>query len=350
MTLQALLRHAARLLALPIALTATTAAMIPGHTARAAEFRERTIKFAHVQPKDSHMDAGAQKFAELVKAGSGGKLTIKVFPGGTLGGDLQTLAALQGGTVEMTTMPPGLMVGLNKEYAVFDLPFLFTSFKEADALLDGPVGRTLLEKTPSGVVGLAYWDHGFRNLTNSRRPVRTLEDFQGLKIRVTQSPMIIETINGLGANATPMSFTELYPALETRAVDGQENPSAVIVANKFFEVQKHIALTRHQYNPLIVLFSRKVWDQLNGDERALLTGAATEARLYQRQVSRDMDARAVAELQAKGMQVTEISDAERTRLQERLAPVSEKLARDIGEPLVRQVRAELERIRSGAGN
>lgn len=333
-------------------LRAALAALIPAVTlmaslpAAAADIRERTIKFSHVQPKDSHMDAGAQKFAALVAEKSGKKISVRVFAGGTLGGDIQTLSALQGGTIEMTTLPPGLMAGVNKEYAVFDLPFLFSSFQEADQFLDGPVGSALLAKTSQGLVGLAYWDHGFRNLTNSRRPITKAEDFAGLKVRVSQSPMIIETINGLGANATPMAFTELYSALETRAVDGQENPAAVIEVNKFYEVQKHLALTRHQYNPLIVLISQKVWDQLNADERKLITDAALEAGLHQRKVSREMDAKAVAALKGHGMQVTEISAAERQRMIERLKPVSEKLARDIGEPLVKQVRTELDRIRS----
>jgi tripartite ATP-independent transporter DctP family solute receptor len=196
------------------------------------------------------------------------------------------------------------------------------------------------------VVGLAYWDHGFRNLTNNRRAVARAEDFQGLKIRVAQSPMIINTINGLGANATPMSFTELYGALEAKAVDGQENPTSVIETNKFYEVQKYLTLSRHQYNPLIVIASRKMWDQLTADERKILTDAAVEARAYQRTVSRDMDGKALVSLKSQGMQVTEISDAERKNIIEKLKPVSEKLAKDIGEPLVKQVRAEIDRIRS----
>lgn len=312
---------------------------------QAQDVRERVIKFSHVQPKNSHMDAGAQKFADLVAQKSNKKMTVRVYPGGTLGGDIQTLSALQGGTIEMTTMPPGLMIGLSREYAVFDLPFLFNTFQEADEFLDGAVGKSLLEKTPPGVVGLAYWDHGFRNLTNSRRPVTRAEDFQGLKIRVSQSPMIIGAINGLGANATPMSFTELYSALEVKAVDGQENPTSVIESNKFYEVQKYLSLTRHQYNPLIVLTSRKMWDQLNADERKILQDAAVEARVYQRTVSRDMDAKALTSLKSLGMQVAEVSDTERKAMVDKLKPVSEKLAKDIGEPLVKQVRTEMDRIR-----
>lgn len=333
------IRGAARVSMLPICIAALA------FGAQAQDVRERVIKFSHVQPKNSHMDAGAQKFADLVAQKSNKKITVRVYPGGALGGDIQTLSALQGGTVEMTTMPPGLMIGLSKEYAVFDLPFLFNTFQEADELLDGQVGKALMEKTPPGVVGLAYWDHGFRNLTNNRRPVARAEDFQGLKIRVAQSPMIINTINGLGANATPMSFTELYGALEAKAVDGQENPTSVIEANKFYEVQKYLTLSRHQYNPLIVIASRKMWDQLTADERKILTDAAVEARAYQRAVSRDMDNKALASLKAQGMQVTEVSEAERRNIIEKLKPVSEKLAKDIGEPLVKQVRAEIDRIR-----
>ena len=336
------IRSVARLSLLPICV----ATLALG--AQAQDVRERVIKFSHVQPKNSHMDAGAQKFADLVAQKSNKKITVRVYPGGSLGGDIQTLSALQGGTIEMTTMPPGLMIGLSKEYAVFDLPFLINSFQEADELLDGPVGKHLLDKTPPGVIGLAYWDHGFRNLTNNRRPVARADDFQGLKIRVAQSPMIINTINGLGANATPMSFTELYSALEVKAVDGQENPTSVIETNKFYEVQKYLTLSRHQYNPLIVIASRKMWDQLTPDERKILTDSAIEARAYQRTVSRDMDSKALTSLKAQGMQVTEFSDAERKNIIEKLKPVSEKLAKDIGEPLVKQVRAEIERIRANA--
>jgi TRAP-type transport system periplasmic protein len=330
--------HWLKRLVLPAALTTALCS-------HAADIREHTLKFSFVQPIASHMGLGVQRFAELVGEKSGKKITIKTYPNGTLGGDIQTLSSLQGGTIEMTTLPPGLMVGLNKEYAVFDLPFLFDSFAEADALLDGPFGETMLGKAPNGLVGLAYWDHGFRNLSNSRKPVARLEDLQGLKIRVSQSPMIIETMNGLGANAVPMAFTEVYAALEAKAVDGQENPTAVFEANKFFEVQKHLSLTRHQYNPLIVLASAKAWSQLNDDERKLITEAAQETRAYQRQVSREMEVKALEAVKARGTVVTEVAATERERMREQLKPASEKMSRDIGEALVKQVQAELQKLR-----
>lgn len=323
--------------------------MVGSIAANGAEIRERTFRFSHVQPKDSHFEAGVQKFAELVSQKSNRKITIKSFPAAMLGGDMQTVQALRSGTIDMTTLPPGLLVGLSKEFAVFDLPFLFNNFQEADELLDGKVGQKLMEKAPPGLVGLVYWDHGFRNVSNSKRPIARLEDFQGLKIRVSQSPMIIESIGGLGSNPLPMPFTEVYTSLETKAVDGQENPTAVFESNKFYEVQKYLSLTRHQYNPLIMLVSKKIWDQLNDDERKLLKEAADETRNYQRQVSRDMEKKALELVKAKGTLVNDVPPQEVERMRAKLVAVSEKLAREqIGEAIVKEVYAELERIRGAS--
>ncbi len=317
----------------------------------AAEIRARTFKFSHVQPKDSHFEAGVQRFAELLAAKSNKKLKIKSYPAGTLGGDMQTISALQGGTIDMTTLPPGLLVGLSKEFAVLDMPFLFNNFEEADTLLDGPIGTRLMEKAPPGLVGLVYWDHGFRNLSNSKHPVAKVEDFEGLKIRVSQSPMIIESIKGLGANALPMAFTELYTALETKAVDGQENPTAVFEVNKFNEVQKYLSITRHQYNPLIVLISQKVWDQLNPEEQKVMMEAAKETRQYQRKVSRDMEAKSLESLKKKGTLINDVTLEDFAKMREKSVPVAEKLAKEfVGEAISKEVYDELARIRAGKIN
>ena len=180
----------------------------------------------------------------------------------------------------MTMVVPGTVSGNIKEFSIFDFPLLFNSYEEADAVLDGPVGQKLLTRLPEkGLIGLGYWDHGYRNLTNNRRPVAKLEDIQGLKIRVIQIPIVIDTFNALGANAVPMPLPEVYTALETGAVDGQENPNALIESSKYQEVQKYILTTRHIYNPLVVLFSKKTWDKLSEDERRILQEAARQQRL-----------------------------------------------------------------------
>ena len=276
-------------LAVPLALMTAGPAL--------AEIRDQTVKFASANNKGHPQVTGMEKFAELVREKSGGKIEVKLFPGGTLGGDVQTVSALQGGVIEMTVLNAGILASNVKEFGAVDLPFLFDSGEEADKVMDGPFGTGLMERLPdTGLVGLAYWELGFRNLTNNRHPVTKLEDIKGLKIRTIQSPIPVELFNALGANAVPLPYTELYTALETGTVDGQENPSANIINAKFYEVQKYMTLTRHQYNPQIVLVSKKFWDGLNEEEKAVLQQAAVEARDFQRKVSREQDAAALEEI------------------------------------------------------
>jgi len=315
--------------------------------AGAQDVKERSIKFAFANTADSAHGAGAQKFAEVVAQKSGGKLKVKPYPGGTLGGEVVIASAMQGGTIEMSMMGPGLLTGMDREFGVFDTPFLFDNYKEVDAALDGPVGKKLLDKLPAkGLIGLSYWDHGFRILTNSKRPIAKLEDMQGLKIRVQQIPVFIEAFNALGTNAVPMPFPELYGALESKAVDGQENPFVSVEVTKFYEVQKYASTTRHAYSPLLVLASKKFWDQLSQDERKILLDAANEVKAYERQVSRDMDAKVVDTLKSKGVVITEISAQERARMREKLQPVIEKHKQTVGES-AKEMTAAVEKIRSG---
>jgi tripartite ATP-independent transporter DctP family solute receptor len=311
-----------------------------------AEVQERTIRLPFVQAAEHPHGLGAKRFAELVSEKSGGKMTVKLFPGGTLGGDLQSVSALQGGTLEMTMVSTGLLAGQVKEFAVFDLPFMFEDPREVYAVLDGPMGESLLSKLPEkGLVGLGYWDYGYRHLTNNRRPVTKLEDIQGLKVRVIQIPIFIDLFNTLGANAVPMAFPELYTGLEAGAVDGQENPLSTIVSAKFYEVQKHVALTRHVYNSLAVIFSKKTWDKLSEEERTILQEASAEAKQYEREVSQRQDAEALEFLKKEGVEVTEIAPAEFERMRAAVQPVTEKYTQEIGPELVKAMRAEIEKVR-----
>ncbi|WP_105370155.1 TRAP transporter substrate-binding protein [Neorhizobium huautlense] len=324
-------------IALPALLFAGTAS---------AEIGAHTLKFAAANNKGHPQVTGMEKFAEIVKEKSGGKIEVKLFPGGVLGGDVQTVSALQGGVVEMLVLNAGILASNVKAFGAVDLPFLFNSGEEADKVMDGAFGKSLADKLPAtGLVGLAYWELGFRNLTNERRPVTKLEDIKGLKIRTLQSPIPIEMFNSLGANAVPLPYTELYTALETGTVDGQENPAANIINAKFYEVQKYMTLTRHQYNPQIVLISKKFWDKLNDEEKAVLQSAATEARDFQRKVSREADAKAVAEIKEKGMQVDELSAAETQKLRDAVKPLIDKFSADIGADTVSLLFKELEAVR-----
>jgi tripartite ATP-independent transporter DctP family solute receptor len=314
--------------------------------ALAADIKERTIKYAVIYDLKHPQGLGAEKFAELVGQRSGNKIKVKLYPSGQLGGEVQVVSSLQGGTIEMSAMATPQLVGNIKEFAALDLPFLFNNEKEVDAVVDGPVGKQYLDRLPAkGLVGLSWFEHGFRNLTNSKRPVTKLEDIQGLKLRVQQNAVAIDTFNALGANAVPMSFTELYSALEQKAVDGQENPFSSIETAKFFEVQKYVSVTKHNYTPLILLASKKFWDTLSPDEARILKDAALEAAVYQRRVNREFNEKSLQALKAAGMQVTNIVPAEMDRIRTKVQPVVEKYSKQVGGTLVNDLYAEIEKAR-----
>ena len=327
------------------ALAIGLATLLPLSAALAQDIKERSFKFALQNPKGHPLEQGATKFAELVAAKSGGKIKVNVFPGGTLGGDAANVSALQGGTIEFVMLNSGILASQVKDFEVFDFPFMFASAKEADAIVDGPFGEKLEAKLQDkGIVGLAYFELGFRQLTNSKRAVNTVDDIAGLKLRVIPNAINVDWVKALGANPTPLAFPELYAALEQKAIDGQENPLSVIQANKFFEVQKFLTLTNHQYNPQSLIFSKKVWDGLAEADRKLLKDAAVEAAAFQRKVNRDKSADDLQELKKAGMQVTEFSAAEQAKLRDKLKPVVEKHGAAIA-ATVAELQAELTKIR-----
>lgn len=305
------------------------------------------IRVAYVQSPDHPHGLGIQRFAELVQSKSGGKLPVKTFGNATLGGDAAVISALRGGTIDMTVVIPGLLTGIVKEYVLLDLPFLFNSYAEADAVLDGPVGAKLLEMLPDkGLIGLGWWDHGFRIVTNSRRPITRVEDFSGMKLRVPQSNIFIDTFTTLGANAVPMPIPELYGALESKAVDGQENPYAAVEAIKFNEVQKYASATLHAYNPLVVIFSKRTWDRLTPAEHKIIREAANEAGAYERKVSREANEKSADSLARKGMLVNAVAPAEIARMRDKVKPVTDKFTKEGGEAMAAEIMAEINKVRA----
>jgi tripartite ATP-independent transporter DctP family solute receptor len=285
---------------------------------------------------------------EVLNAKTGGKIKINAFWGGAAGGDLPATQALRAGTQEMVCTSSSPLVGIIKELGVFDLPFLFANEKEADAVLDGPAGQYFNKRLEAvGLVNLAYWENGFRNLTNSKRAVAKVEDFDGVKVRVMQNNIFLDTFKTLGTNAVPMAFGEVFTALETKTIDGQENPFVTIDTSKFYEVQKYLSVTRHAYTPFLVLYSKKLWDQLNPQEQAVLREAAIEGQKVQRATIRAQSDTALAGLKAKGMQVNEITAAEQRRMFEKVKPVYEKHTASIGAEAIDVVFSELKKVRGG---
>jgi tripartite ATP-independent transporter DctP family solute receptor len=287
-----------------------------------------------------------EKFAEIVDAKSGGKLKVQVFPGGALGSDQANVSALQGGTLEMASMNSGIFASQVKEFAAFDLPFMFANGKEADAVVDGPFGQKMHAKLEEkGLVGLGYYELGFRNITNSKRAITKVEDIAGLKLRVIPNPINVDWVKALDANPTPLPWPEVYAALEQKAVDGQENPVATIYGAKLYEVQKYMTLTNHQYNPQSVVISKKFWDTLSADEKKIIGDAVTESAKFQRQQARASVASTLDNLKKAGMTVSELAPGEQVKLVDKMKPVITKHAGAVGEATVSELLAELAKAR-----
>ncbi|SDO26987.1 tripartite ATP-independent transporter solute receptor, DctP family [Rhodoferax sp. OV413] len=327
---------------------ATLAALTFGATgaAFAQDIKPRIIRFGYGLNEQSNQGRAAKVLAEAVEKASGGKMKLRAIGAAALGPDTQMQQALVGGAQEMMVGSTATLVGITKEMALWDTPFLFNNAQEADAVLDGPIGQKVMAKLQEkGLVGLVYWENGFRNLTNNKRPITKLEDMDGVKLRVMQNEVFLNSFKSLGANAIPLPFSELFSALETKAVDGQENPFNTIVSSKFYEVQKYLSVTNHVYSPWIVLASKKWWDGLSKDEQKVLLDAAKTSRDFERKDTRDEAAKALADLKSKGMQINELAPAETARMRDKLTKVNALVATNVGMELWNETQAELAKKR-----
>ncbi len=315
-------------------------------SAASAQFSDRTIRVSNGINQDHPVGNGVAKMTACLTQKSGGKMKLQAFWGGALGGDLQATQALRSGTQEMVITSSSPLVGILPDLGVFDLPFLFANEKEADAILDGSFGKFITDKMPGvGLVNLSYWENGFRNLTNSRKPVTRVEDFPGLKVRVMQNNIFLDTFRTLGTNAVPMAFQEVFAALETKAIDGQENPFVTIDTSKMYEVQKFLSVTNHAYTPFLVLYSKQLFDRLSADEQKALVDCAAEGQKEQRTVSRALSEKSLANVKAQGMQVNMIAPEEQKRMRDAVKPVYERAAATIGKETVDRMQAELAKLR-----
>lgn len=316
-------------------------------SAAAADISVRSLKMPIVNAIDHPQGIGAKVFVDEVAKHTDNKIKIKIFPNGTLGGEQQVASAMQGGTIDVSMMAPAQIVGTVPQFIVLDFPFSFKNTAQADAVLDGPVGKKLMSYMPEkGWVGLAYMEQGYRSISNNKHPITTLEDIKGLKIRTILNPLYIDMINSLGANAVPMPLPELYTAMETHTVDGQENPETSIDANKYYEVQKYFSGTRHIYNPQMLMVSKKLWVKLSTDEQKIFEDAALVARDAQRKAARGMTDVSRKNLTEHGMLLNELSPQEINRMREVIKPVTEKYAANLDPELIKEFNAELERTKN----
>jgi len=283
-----------------VGVAAVAAAVLLAPVAQAAEHTLK-VGIGHA-PTHSFVKA-SEKFKEMAEARSKGRLKVEIFPSSQLGGEreMQEMVAL--GTLEMSVS--GITVIYEPLYALLEAPFLYRDRDHIKKVMASPIvaelGETLLKK---GIRYVGFYENGFRNITNGKRAIQAPADVKGLKIRTPENLAQIETFKALGAVATPMAFSELYNALAQGVVDGQENPLQNIWNGKFYEVQKHLAITGHIYNSAYILMSEKFWSRLPADLRAIVQGAIQEASNLQLEMVANLDKQLVTDMQAKGMQLT----------------------------------------------
>lgn len=295
-------------------------------------------------PTENHpVGQASRHFAKLVEEKTGGRIKIDTFGNGVLGSEPEMQASVQAGFIDIMVGPTPNLVGVVPQFMVFDLPFFYRDFAAVDAVMDGAVGEQLFAKLKekTGIIGLAWWDNGFRHMTNKVRPINTVEDMAGINIRVIPNPLFIATWTALGTNPTPLPWPELYSALENGAVDGQETPYALIDTARFYEVQKYLAKTGHVYTPFVLLASQKWFGSLSDEDKAHVMQAAKESAAFQRDVSRKAADTLEGELEKKGFEFTRPTPKAIAAMAERVAPVVKEYSEKIGVDLVEQARSAM---------
>lgn len=281
---------------------------------------------------------GLEKFKEIFEEKTDGAFEVEIYHSGQIGDDTTMTEGLQLGTQEIAVPSVDNITPLAPEFSVLGFPFLFPSKAVAYDVLDGEVGQGLFEKlTDKNLVGLAYWENGFRNTTNDKGPIESMADLKGLKLRTMQSKLHIEVFSKLGANPTPMSFSELYTGLQQGTVDGQENPYPLIYQQKFHEVQKYMTNTQHVYSPYIFLVGKGFYDDLSEEQQEILKEASIEAGKYQREINEEQEIESLEGLIDEGVVFTELSDEARQEMIETVQPVIDKYTEEIGTDLVNDV-------------
>jgi tripartite ATP-independent transporter DctP family solute receptor len=304
-----------------------------------------TMKFGHDMPEDSAQHVAALKYAELVKERTKGQVEVKVFPAQQLGTDPEMVQQAQMGTLEIVLPPTAKISGFAAQLQLADLPFLFPSKEACYQVLDGPVGDKLLALLDAkGLKGVSFWESGFKQIT-ANKAIRKPEDFAGMKVRVMESPLLIAQYKQVKANPVPIDFAETYNALQQGVVDAQENPLVSIVNMKFYEVQKYTMLSNHGFLGYAFLFSKKVYDGLPADIQKVMRDTARELASFERQDTARREAGYIERIKKGGSQVITLTPQELQAFEKALRPVHQQFAKTIGEDLLKEAYAHIEKLR-----
>jgi TRAP-type transport system periplasmic protein len=267
--------------------------------------KQVVLKLGHAVAPEHPYHLGAVRYSELVAQRTKNKVKIDVYPSTQLGNERDMVEGLQLGTIDLVVTSTGPLGGFVPRIFVVDLPFLFRDREHAYKVLDGSIGRELLDAfSAKGISGLAFWENGFRQMTNSVRPIEKPEDLKGIKIRTMENKVHLSAFRAFGASPTPMAWSEVYTALQQKTIDAQENPIAIIYFQKIYEVQKYLTLTGHFYSPAPLLMSLKAFNNLPKNIQKIMLDTAMDCATYERNLLRDNEAKQLAEIKAKGMLVT----------------------------------------------
>lgn len=292
------------------------------------------LRVGHVEPEDRSTHRALLEFKKEVEEESNGSITIELHPNGSLGGDVQLTESVAMGTLDMAFPATSVLVTYAPEFGILDMPYLFLNAEYAFSAMDGEVGEhfnSVLESV--GIKNLGYSYNGLRSLTNNVRPVSSPDDLKGMKVRVMESPVFIDFFETLGANATPMSFNELFTGLQQGTVEAQENPPSLIYSNKFHEVQKYISLTEHVNNFLAFIMNQNKFDSLSADQQAVIEKASKNYVKLQREMEIEDTDKSVQDLADAGLAVNEVSEEEKQVFKDALKPMYEKYSKEFGQEL-----------------
>lgn len=293
---------------------------------------ERTVKIGHGVTESAALHKGLQRFAELLEEKSGGSLKTVMYPNQQLGGDRELIEGLQFDSVEITAVSGTNLAPFAPEFFAFDVFFLFDDHAHAHRTFDGEAGDQLLTYLePLGIKGLGYMENGFRNITNSRGPIEGLDDMEGLKLRVAENPVQIAAWEALGTNPTPMAWGELFTALQQKTVDGQETSIELIYSQRFYEAQQSLAISQHTYTPFVLMAAKNFYDSLTPEQQTAVDESAAEAIPYQRDIAKQQEDEALANIEEAGLSVTTLTPEVKSEMRSRLGEAQSMAEERAGE-------------------
>ena len=300
------------------------------------------IKAGHAASKEHFAQKSFEKFKEIVETNSKGKIKVEIYPEGELGGEREMVEQVLLGDLTMIAPASAPLDAATKSMAVWDLPYLFKDRETAHKVLDGEVGQEILDSLSDvGLKGLVYWENGFRHLTNSKKPVTSINDMKGLNMRTLENSMQIKAWSSTGANTTPIAFTELYKALQSKTVDAHETPLSLMYASKFYEVQSYLTLTGHTYSPWPVVINKNFYDGLPENLQQVVMDAAVETREYNRELSRADEEKSLTLLKENGMEVIELSVQQKQEFQEAMSGIYMDVKEDVGADIFDKLMSEV---------